>query len=168
VANPQSAICEALSYYVSFSHFDYDYYFDFSWWLCGCLGHLVVIKYYFRYYFEQCVMMSNYVIIVYVSVGHLFSNWIKNKATQLLRIKDLRPLKHYFPSDIMIFRRRSWRTNLHHLQKGNHLKRWWILIIRISIHIFILWWTYECNSYYSDTFVLLEGVDARAITIQSE
>jgi hypothetical protein len=26
-----------------------------------------VIKYYFRYYFEPCVMMSNYVIVVYMS-----------------------------------------------------------------------------------------------------
>jgi hypothetical protein len=33
----------------------------------GCLGHLDVIKYYFRFYFEQCVMMSNYVIVVYMS-----------------------------------------------------------------------------------------------------
>jgi hypothetical protein len=30
-------------------------------------GHIDVIKYYFRYYFEQCVMMSNYVIDVYMS-----------------------------------------------------------------------------------------------------
>jgi hypothetical protein len=32
---------------------------------------------------------------------------IKNKATQLLMIRDLRPLKHYLPWDIMILRRRS-------------------------------------------------------------
>jgi hypothetical protein len=32
---------------------------------------------------------------------------IKNKATQLLMVKDLCPSKHYFLSDIMIFRRRS-------------------------------------------------------------
>jgi hypothetical protein len=56
---------KALSYYVSYSHFDYDYYL--SQWPYGCLGHLDVIKYYFRYYFEQRVMMSNYVIIVYMS-----------------------------------------------------------------------------------------------------
>jgi hypothetical protein len=31
--------------------------------------------------------------------------WVKNKATQLLRIKDLHPSKHYLISDIMIFRR---------------------------------------------------------------
>jgi hypothetical protein len=35
--------------------------------LCGCLGHLVVIKYFSAIYFEHCVMMSNYVNIVYVS-----------------------------------------------------------------------------------------------------
>jgi hypothetical protein len=33
--------------------------------------------------------------------------YIKNKATQLLMIKDLCPLKHYLLSGIMIFRRRS-------------------------------------------------------------
>jgi hypothetical protein len=31
----------------------------------------------------------------------------KNKATQLLTIRDLRPSKHYLPWDIVIFRRRS-------------------------------------------------------------
>jgi hypothetical protein len=30
--------------------------------------------------------------------------YIKNKATQLLMIRDLHPSKHYFPWDIMIFR----------------------------------------------------------------
>jgi hypothetical protein len=35
--------------------------------LCGCLGHLDVIKYLSAIYFEHCVMMSNYVIAVYVS-----------------------------------------------------------------------------------------------------
>jgi hypothetical protein len=33
--------------------------------------------------------------------------YIKNKATQLLMVKDLRPSKHYLLWDIMIFRRRS-------------------------------------------------------------
>jgi hypothetical protein len=47
-------------------------------------------------------------------VGH-FSQmlWIKNKATQLLSIGDLRLPKHYLPMDIMIIGRRSWRTCLH-------------------------------------------------------
>jgi hypothetical protein len=40
---------------------------------------------------------------------------IKNKATQLLLVKDLRPSKHYSLSGIMILRRRSWRTYLHRL-----------------------------------------------------
>jgi hypothetical protein len=31
--------------------------------------------------------------------------WMKNKATQLLNVKDLRPSKHYLLLDIMIFRR---------------------------------------------------------------
>jgi hypothetical protein len=34
---------------------------------CGCLGNLDVIKYLSTIYFEQCVMMSNYVIVVYMS-----------------------------------------------------------------------------------------------------
>jgi hypothetical protein len=33
--------------------------------------------------------------------------WIKNKATQLLKIKDLRTSKHYLLSNIKIFRRMS-------------------------------------------------------------
>jgi hypothetical protein len=40
--------------------------------------------------------------------------WIKNKATQLLIIRDLCLPKHYLLMDIMIIRRRSWRTCLHH------------------------------------------------------
>jgi hypothetical protein len=36
--------------------------------------------------------------------------WIKNKATKLLSIKNLRPSKHYLLLEITIFRRRSWRT----------------------------------------------------------
>jgi hypothetical protein len=35
--------------------------------------------------------------------------WIKNKATQkMLNIKVLRPSKHYFPWDIMIFGRKGY------------------------------------------------------------
>jgi hypothetical protein len=33
--------------------------------------------------------------------------YIKNKATRLLMIKDIRPLKHYLLSGIMILKRRS-------------------------------------------------------------
>jgi hypothetical protein len=33
--------------------------------------------------------------------------YIKNKATQLLMIKDVRPLKHYLLSGTMILRRRA-------------------------------------------------------------
>jgi hypothetical protein len=33
--------------------------------------------------------------------------YTKNEATQSLTIRDLRPSKHYFPWDIMIFRGRS-------------------------------------------------------------
>jgi hypothetical protein len=33
--------------------------------------------------------------------------YTKNKATQSLMDKDIRPSKHYFPSDIMISGRRS-------------------------------------------------------------
>jgi hypothetical protein len=43
--------------------------------------------------------------------------YIKNKATQLLMIKNLSPLEHYLLSGIMIFRRRSCRTYLQCLNK---------------------------------------------------
>jgi hypothetical protein len=43
--------------------------------------------------------------------------YIKNKATQLLMIRDLHLSKHYFPWDIMIFRRRSRRAYLHHFSE---------------------------------------------------
>jgi hypothetical protein len=42
---------------------------------------------------------------------------VKNKATLLLKIRDLRPPEHHLLSDIMILRRRSWRTHLHHSQE---------------------------------------------------
>ena len=70
--------------------------------------------------------------------------WIKNKATQLLMVNDLHPLKHYLHSDIMIFRRRSWRTYLHHRSlhqwKKKHMKTWeitWIIIWHLS-YLFII------------------------------
>jgi hypothetical protein len=43
--------------------------------------------------------------------------WIKNKATQVLMVKNLRPSKHYLPQDIMIFGRRSRRAYLRHFDK---------------------------------------------------
>jgi hypothetical protein len=41
--------------------------------------------------------------------------WIKNKATQMLIITDLHLSKHYLHMGIMLIRRRSRRTYLHHL-----------------------------------------------------
>jgi hypothetical protein len=41
----------------------------------------------------------------------------KNKATQLLTLRDLRLSKHYLPWDIMIFRRRSRRAYLYHFKE---------------------------------------------------
>jgi hypothetical protein len=41
--------------------------------------------------------------------------YIKNKATQLLIITNLRLSKHYLHRGIMLIRRRSRRTYLHHL-----------------------------------------------------
>jgi hypothetical protein len=40
---------------------------------------------------------------------------VKNKATQLLIIKDLRPSKHYLLMGIMFLRRRSRKTYLDHI-----------------------------------------------------
>jgi hypothetical protein len=41
--------------------------------------------------------------------------WIKNKATQLLIVKDVRPSKHYLLKGIILIRRRPRRINLHHI-----------------------------------------------------
>jgi hypothetical protein len=43
------------------------------------------------------------------NVGDLFSNVMNQEQgnTKMLNIKTLRPLNHYFPSDIMDFGRRS-------------------------------------------------------------
>jgi hypothetical protein len=48
-----------------------------------------------------------------VTCSHMLK--IKNKATQLLIIMDLRPPKHYLYMGIMLIRRRSRKTYLHHL-----------------------------------------------------
>jgi hypothetical protein len=62
VANPQSTACEAVYCYISFSHF------DLYLRLCRCLRHHNVIKLIpFALLFEHFVMMSNYVIVVYVN-----------------------------------------------------------------------------------------------------
>jgi hypothetical protein len=45
---------------------------------------------------------------VCANVGHLFSNVInQEQGNTIVNGKDLRPSKHYFLLDIMIFRRRS-------------------------------------------------------------
>jgi hypothetical protein len=41
-------------------------------------------------------------------------------------------------------------------------------VIHPFIHMSISWYTHGHNLYYTDTFDLFEGVDARAITIQCE
>jgi hypothetical protein len=41
--------------------------------------------------------------------------WVKNEATQLLIITNLRLLKHYPLMGIMLIGRRTRRTYLHHL-----------------------------------------------------
>jgi hypothetical protein len=59
--------------------------------------------------------LKDWLVCIYLTVGPC--SWIlytKNKATHMLTIKDLHPLKHYFPWDIMFFRRRSRRAYLHH------------------------------------------------------
>jgi hypothetical protein len=61
----QSAACEGHISMFCIPHFDHVN--DYVMLLCGCHGHLDVIKYLSAIYFEQCVMMSNYVIAVYVS-----------------------------------------------------------------------------------------------------
>jgi hypothetical protein len=64
--------------------------------------------------------------------------WIKNKTTQLLIIKDLRPSKHYFLKGIMLIRRRSRRTYIHHINIRKEMRRGeydnYILIIHLLLH----------------------------------
>jgi hypothetical protein len=48
---------------------------------------------------------------------------VKNKATQLLIVRDLRPLKHYLPMGIILIRRRSRKTYLHHSIGKHEIQR---------------------------------------------
>jgi hypothetical protein len=64
--------------------------------------------------------------------------WIKNKATQLLILKDLRLPKHYLLTSIMLPGRRSRRTHLHHINtwigmRGNEYDSY-IIIIHVFFH----------------------------------
>jgi hypothetical protein len=67
VVNPKSVACVGPIYYVSYFRTLMILMTMLCIRLYGCLGHLIVIKYLSDIYFEQCVMMSNYVIIMYVS-----------------------------------------------------------------------------------------------------
>jgi hypothetical protein len=64
---------------------------------------------------------------------------IKNKATQLLIIMDLRLLKHYLRTDIILIRRRSRRTYLHqiNIQTGVQKDKDDNGILLIHIYIYI-------------------------------
>jgi hypothetical protein len=80
--------------------------------------------------------------------------WVKNKATQLLIVKHLRPPKHYSPMSIILIRRRSWRTYLHHLISKHeiptnkhdnsfliiHLFLYYIKHIKISTMLILYWY----------------------------
>ena len=95
--------------------------------------------------------------------------YIKNKATQLLTIKDLRPSNHYLLWDIMIFRRRSWRTYLHHLDKQIQVRIHEIQKIINNDHITVVYlYSYFININkhpwylcYFVNFGLSEGENAR-------
>jgi hypothetical protein len=58
--------------------------------------------------------------------------WTRNKATQLLNVKDLHLLKHYLLPDITSLGRRSWRTSLHN---SHMLKQCYN-----PLHILIKWY----------------------------
>jgi hypothetical protein len=64
--------------------------------------------------------------------------WVKNKATQLIIIKDLRPSKHYFLTGIMLLRQRSIKTYLHYINARIGMRRNkyvnYILIIHLFLH----------------------------------
>jgi hypothetical protein len=64
--------------------------------------------------------------------------YVKNKATQLIIVRDLCPPKHYLPMGIILIRRRSRRTYLHH-SISKHEIHWnkhdnIILIIHLSLY----------------------------------
>jgi hypothetical protein len=63
--------------------------------------------------------------------------WVKNKATQLLIIKDLCPMKHYFFTSIMLLRRRSRRTYLHHIDIRIGMRRNKYDNYILKIHLFL-------------------------------
>jgi hypothetical protein len=98
--------------------------------------------------------------------------YIKNKATQLLTIKDLRPLKHYLPWDIMIFKQRSWRAYLHHFSEQNVNRDMWNTkeckqssqIIYIYSYL-INMNKYQWYLYFIYTFGLIEGGNARVTRV---
>jgi hypothetical protein len=64
--------------------------------------------------------------------------WVRNKATQLLIIKDLRASRHYPLAGIMALRRRSRRTHLLHVNTRVEMRRNkyydHILIIHLFLH----------------------------------
>jgi hypothetical protein len=62
--------------------------------------------------------------------------WIKNKATQLLIIKDLRPSKHYLLGGIMLLRRES-RTYFHHINTRIGTRRGKYDVYVLIIHLFL-------------------------------
>jgi hypothetical protein len=73
------------------------------------------------------------------NVGHLFSNAVSQKqGNTIVIIKDLRPSKHYFFAGIMLLRRRSRRTYLHHINTRIGMRRNkydnYILIIHLFLH----------------------------------
>jgi hypothetical protein len=95
--------------------------------------------------------------------------YIKNKATQLLTIKDLCPSIHYLLLGLMILRRRSLRTYLHHLSKQVQMKVHEIqgninnddISTNYLYSCFINMDKYSQYLYYIDTFGLSEGENAR-------
>jgi hypothetical protein len=54
--------------------------------------------------------------------------WVKKRQHKILKVKLFCSSKHYFSWDIMIFRRRSWRTSLHHLLGGCPCVATWVKI----------------------------------------
>jgi hypothetical protein len=67
---------------------------------------------------QLALLASNFSWIYFIPCWGLALKWYKLRTRQhqnKLFVNALRPSKHYFPKDIMIFGRRSWRTYLHHL-----------------------------------------------------
>jgi hypothetical protein len=75
------------------------------------------------------LLLSLRSVVVGPPVGHLFSNAVnQEQGKQLLKIKDLRPSKHYLLSDIIrVVPKGVWRVRPHRAPKNRGAPSYWTL-----------------------------------------